>query len=120
MPGTHRIQGIGAGFIPSILDRSILDEVITVTDEAAAMMCQEINKQDGIPVGYSSGAAAWAALKLAARPENEGKRIVVIAPSCSERYLSSRLFENINIDSDELCIENGLLKLTPEPKPKKA
>lgn len=109
-PGPHKIQGIGAGFIPSILDTSIIDEVITVKDEDAALTSQRVNREDGIPVGLSSGAAIWSALQLATRPENANKRIVVIIPSCSERYLSTWLFAGIDTQSDTLNIENGVLK----------
>jgi cysteine synthase A len=92
-PGSHRIQGIGAGFVPGVLDVSLLDEIITVEESGAGETALEINEQEGIPVGISSGAAAWAALQVAARGENRGKMIVAIAASCSERYLSTWLFD---------------------------
>ncbi|HUT25047.1 MAG TPA: cysteine synthase A [Sumerlaeia bacterium] len=101
-PGPHRIQGIGAGFVPAVLDTSLLDEVITVDESHAGDTALEINKREGIPVGISSGAAAWAALQAAAREENRGKMIVAIAPSCSERYLSTWLFDAIDARSAKL------------------
>jgi cysteine synthase A len=99
-PGPHKIQGIGAGFIPGVLDRSLIDEVIAVEDEAAGETARRLNRVDGVPVGISSGATVWAALQVAKRPENAGKKIVVICASCSERYLSTWLFETISLDSD--------------------
>lgn len=99
-PGPHKIQGIGAGFIPGVLDRSLIDEIVTVEDEAAGETARRLNRVDGIPVGISSGATVWAALQIAARPENAGKKIVVICASCSERYLSTWLFETIDLNSD--------------------
>ena len=92
-PGPHRIQGIGANFIPDVLDRSLLDEIIQVDDEDAAATARRLAKEEGVFVGISSGAATWAALQLAARPENTGKLIVVIMPSNGERYLSTGLFD---------------------------
>ena len=93
--GPHPLQGIGAGFIPSILDISLLDEIITVEAEDAFAIARKMSTVEGIPVGISSGAATWAALQVAARPENYGKRIVVIIPSFAERYLSTELFANL-------------------------
>ena len=92
-PGSHGIQGIGAGFIPKVLDTSVLDEVIPVTDEAAYATARKYAATQGILVGISSGAALWAALELAKRPENIGKNIVVLLPDSGERYLSSGLYE---------------------------
>ena len=94
-PGPHKIQGIGAGIIPEILDTKIYDEVVTVTTEDAINTAREVAHVEGIPVGISSGAALIAALRVGARPENKGKRIVVIIPSFAERYLSTALFEGI-------------------------
>ncbi|MCC7373497.1 MAG: cysteine synthase A [Verrucomicrobiales bacterium] len=101
-PGSHRLQGIGAGFIPKNLNTTIVDEIIRVQEENSGPVSIDINRLDGIPVGISSGAVAWAALQLAARPENAGKQIVAIMPSASERYLSSWLFADISTDSDSV------------------
>src|SRR3984893_2218218 len=94
-PGPHKIQGIGAGFVPEILDRSVIDEVITVTNEEASAPARALARQEGIPGGISSGAAVSAALKIAARQEMKGKTIVVVIPSFAERYLSTALFEGL-------------------------
>ena len=91
-PGKHVIQGIGAGFIPKILNLSVIDEVLTVEDDAALETSRELAKREGLMCGISSGAAAWAALQLARRPENRGALIVVVLPDSGERYLSTRLF----------------------------
>ena len=91
-PGSHKIQGIGAGFIPDILVTSVFDEIITVTDEAALETGRLIGRREGVLVGISSGAATWAAVQLAKRPENKGKNIVVILPDTGDRYLSTDLF----------------------------
>ena len=91
-PGPHLIQGIGAGFIPEVLNLEIIDEVITVADEDALKTAREVAKREGILCGISSGAAVWAALSLARRPDHRGKQIVTILPSTGERYLSTRLF----------------------------
>jgi cysteine synthase A len=90
-PGVHRIQGIGAGFIPAILRTELIDEVITVTDEDATATARRLARQEGILAGISSGAATWAALQVARRPENKGRLIVVILPDSGERYLSTGL-----------------------------
>ena len=91
--GPHKIQGIGAGFVPEILNREIIDEVVTVSNEDAFTTARRVAKEEGILVGISSGAAVWAALELAERAENRGKMLVVIVPSCGERYLSTPLAE---------------------------
>jgi len=101
-PGPHRIQGIGAGFVPEVLNRNILDEIIAVREEDAASTVKEVISKEGIPVGLSSGAAIWAALQIAKRKINQNKLVVVIVPSCAERYLSSWLFSDVSVDSDNI------------------
>ena len=90
--GTHKIQGIGAGFVPKVLDTKIYDEIIPVANEDSFKTGALIGKKEGVLVGISSGAALWAAIELAKRPENKGKTIVVLLPDTGDRYLSTPLF----------------------------
>jgi len=101
-PGPHKLQGIGGGFIPQVLNTKIYDEVIRVKEADAGPISKQVNQQDGIPIGISSGAAVWAGIQLAKRPENKGKQIVVIVPSSSERYLSTWLFADVSAESDAI------------------
>ena len=96
-PGPHKIQGIGAGFVPDVLDLSIVDEVVTVTNEESVEMSHRLHKEEGITCGISCGAALAAAAKVAARPESKGKVIVAILPDAGDRYHSSILFQNIAV-----------------------
>jgi cysteine synthase A len=94
-PGPHKIQGIGAGFVPDILDRSVIDEVITVGNQSAFEMARKLARVEGIPTGISAGAAVTAAVEIGRRPDMAGKTIVIIIPSFAERYLSTALFEGL-------------------------
>ena len=91
-PGVHKIQGIGAGFVPDVLDTKIYDEIIPVDNDDAFELGKEVGHSEGVLVGISSGAALWAAIELAKRPENEGKTIVALLPDTGDRYLSTPLF----------------------------
>ncbi len=95
VPGPHKIQGIGAGFVPSILDRKVVDEIITISNETSFETARKVARMEGIPVGISSGAAIAAALEVGARADMAGKMIVAIIPSFAERYLSTALFEGL-------------------------
>ena len=90
--GAHKIQGIGAGFVPDVLNTGVYDEIIAVENEAAFATGKKIGKSEGVLVGISSGAAVWAAIELAKRPENKGKTIVALLPDTGDRYLSTPLF----------------------------
>jgi len=94
-PGPHKIQGIGAGFVPDVLDRSLIDDVVTVGNQTAFDTARQLAKLEGIPGGISTGANVAAALEVAARPEFKGKRIITVAPSFAERYISSALFDGL-------------------------
>ena len=106
-PGFHQIQGLGAGFVPPVLRTDLIDEIISVRDDDAISYCHRLAKDEGLLSGFSTGAALCAAIRVAKRPENTDKLIVMIQPSFGERYLSSNLFQNI-LSSEKVARSNEI------------
>lgn len=103
-PGKHRLQGIGAGFVPEVLDREMVDEIIPISEDESKEWNHKVCQREGIPIGISSGAIVAAAVKIAKRPENDGKMVVAVIPSSSERYLSTWMYAAIDAKSDEIPV----------------
>ena len=107
-PGPHKIQGIGAGFVPGILDTDLIDKVVKVSSADAVAMATRLAREEGLLAGISSGAAVRAAVDLGRLPENEGKLIVVVVPSFGERYLSTVLFQDLKEECEALKVNNRI------------
>jgi cysteine synthase A len=105
-PGAHKIQGIGAGFIPEVLNIEIIDEIMQVSNDDAMETARQLAAKEGILVGISSGAAMWAAIQLSQRAENQGKTIVVILPDTGERYISTEMFDRLQAGQEVMATDN--------------
>jgi len=117
MPAPHRLQGIGAGFIPPVLDQGLIDEIITVKDEDAGKVARELALKEGLLVGISSASAMWAALEVAKRPEHRGQRIVTVFPDSGERYLSTWLFDDFDVNEESTQLPEPVSKLAGDYSP---